>query len=754
MSSCDIRSSGIAFITGRVGHHRIVAVSNNATPRNNPGDIADAVLQEFPAIRAGLLVSTDGITPQNGNGRVGDVVIGMGSRVHPGVAQFDLPETIKQKRLFVTNLSRSPPRAIVSALYALSDPIHHGEWLRRLEQKEPQPKIFRGLIVSSEQRPNGPALIDSIGAQNHVLCFGTAAVNLRHRPFTVISGIASSSGETQPQLPSSDVGKVATSYATCLTRHIDLVKLAAEIPIAEHFEDEAFNLDRSGFRLLRLQAGTGPVRCHVFQAYLNDESLIPYEALSYCWGSNVLTDSICVNDKILPTTSNLADALLHLRHVDEDWVLWIDAICIDQANVRERGHQVGYVGLIYSRAELVLIWLGYIDPTVGPLISSLKEFEKCIPPCAWRDWSYGDPRWSGAWEEAQNLVLDVYESDDVDYQPRLSLLMNTPWFGRVWILQECQAIIDIMPEPSRKSSWWTGKQNFCTLLWRFRGSQASEPRDRLYALLDLASDINIKKKIKVDYSNNENAIIDDITSYLFGKYQDSNRFKVRDIADLQQKIPNLSCMALERMISSERQINEAEVQEFLLRQNKTVWLSETAASYLWYVRPELMDYFINEAAIKHVAMGRVEETSTLDRTVILKPFEDWRNGRGFVFEITEAVITKAITSESGILKLLFEKRGKDVHITGKIIKASHQNGIDIVRLVAQCSQGNIRISQALFEESLKQGPDSLELLLDTKGNEILPWRIPAYYGRKFNTLKIRLDGYGKQIRTDSPPFGL
>ncbi|KAH7156179.1 heterokaryon incompatibility protein-domain-containing protein [Dactylonectria macrodidyma] len=809
--SRDISSSGIAYTTGRVGHHNIVAVSNNATSQNSAGDIADALLRTFPAIRAGFLVSTDGIVPRNGNVRVGDVVVGIGSRVHTGVAQFDLQETIKQKRLFVTNLSRSPPRAILRALYALNDPSNQEEWLRRLNKNELQPKAFRGLIASSDQRLNDPALIDSIGAQSHALCFETAAVNLKHRPFTVISGIASCSGETQPQLSSNDVNIVVASYAACLTHSIDSVKLAAEIPIVKHFQYEAFDLDRPGFRLLRLQAGTGPIRCHVFQAYLDDESLIPYESLSYCWGSNLLTDEIFVNGKVLPVTSNLAEALPHLRHVNEDRILWIDAICIDQSNVRERGHQVGCMGHIYSRAERVLIWLGYTTHLLRPLISSLKGFEKRVPPCAWRDWLYADPRWCDVWEEAQINATDRHESDHISQKDRFKLLTKMPWFSRVWILQEvakaekaqigctagwinarsfaltsrilglepgiqCQAVIDIMPGLSRESSWWAEKQNLCTLLWRFRGSQASDPRDRLYALLDLASDMNIKEKIKVDYTKSEKAVIDDITSYLFN--ENACKFVIRDIADLQQKIPNLSCMALERMILSEGQIKKLQVQEFLLRQNKTVWLSETAVSYLWCVRPELMDYFLNEAAIEHVAMGHVHETTILNSTVTLESFGNKRNKkveitpgaieashrnginlpalvlrqsrhdikitqtlvedamtqgvdtfkllldrRGYEFDVTEAVLVKAIQSEAGVLKLLFERRGKDVNITDDVIKASHQNGIDIVRLKAQCRHDNIKITESLFEESLEKGPDSLELLLGRRGDQILSWNM-------------------------------
>jgi hypothetical protein len=39
-------------------------------------------------------------------------------------------------------------------------------------------------------------------------------------------------------------------------------------------------------------------------------------------------------------------------------VLWIDALCINQANIDERNHQVGQMDRIYKDAEEVVIWVG------------------------------------------------------------------------------------------------------------------------------------------------------------------------------------------------------------------------------------------------------------------------------------------------------------------------------------------------------------------------------------------------------------
>jgi hypothetical protein len=38
--------------------------------------------------------------------------------------------------------------------------------------------------------------------------------------------------------------------------------------------------------------------------------------------------------------------------------LWIDAICIDQSNLKERNRQVAQMRDVYTNAESVIVWLG------------------------------------------------------------------------------------------------------------------------------------------------------------------------------------------------------------------------------------------------------------------------------------------------------------------------------------------------------------------------------------------------------------
>lgn len=107
------------------------------------------------------------------------------------------------------------------------------------------------------------------------------------------------------------------------------------------------NLDysKAEIRLLYLEPKSSSrvfISCTLRVANFNAE-ICEYEALSYEWG--VDTDrqgqyGILLEGRLYFVRQNLHAALYHLRKEEESRVLWIDALCIDQGNIGERGHQV------------------------------------------------------------------------------------------------------------------------------------------------------------------------------------------------------------------------------------------------------------------------------------------------------------------------------------------------------------------------------------------------------------------------------
>ena len=83
-----------------------------------------------------------------------------------------------------------------------------------------------------------------------------------------------------------------------------------------------------------------------------------YIALSYVWGDIRKTTPITVDDAEIHVTTNLLAALRRMSAWDHGTYFWIDALCINQSNTEEKGHQVSIMRNIYQQAMFVTMWLG------------------------------------------------------------------------------------------------------------------------------------------------------------------------------------------------------------------------------------------------------------------------------------------------------------------------------------------------------------------------------------------------------------
>ena len=109
-------------------------------------------------------------------------------------------------------------------------------------------------------------------------------------------------------------------------------------------------------RLLRCSDPASPIHCSLRHISLQHD--FAYEALSYTWGDESDPAFICIDGAILSVTRNLHAALCALRNTDNDRDLWVDAACINQKDLAERGREVLRMLEIYGRATHVVIWLG------------------------------------------------------------------------------------------------------------------------------------------------------------------------------------------------------------------------------------------------------------------------------------------------------------------------------------------------------------------------------------------------------------
>ncbi|KAF3002471.1 hypothetical protein E8E13_005317 [Curvularia kusanoi] len=139
---------------------------------------------------------------------------------------------------------------------------------------------------------------------------------------------------------------------------------------------------------------------------------------------------------------------------------WIDALCVDQSNILERNVQVARMADVFCKASGVIVWLGREDEFTADALEVIQKVS-AIPERDWPSVPY----------------TSFYDSSALDHpsKPRLSYknwlgfiaLINRPWFRRAWVVQE----ITLGKSP----------------IVKHRYSKSTDPRDKVYALLGLAS---------------------------------------------------------------------------------------------------------------------------------------------------------------------------------------------------------------------------------------------------------------------------
>ncbi|XXG99247.1 hypothetical protein Hte_005584 [Hypoxylon texense] len=128
--------------------------------------------------------------------------------------------------------------------------------------------------------------------------------------------------------------------------------------------------DRQEIRLLYLDWNGNDdeiITCRMATRSLKER--LSYAALSYVWGTQPSTEEVIVNGTKVLITKSLHAAFWYLRKNEilcraPLLALWADAICINQTDLAERGHQVKLMGSVYSNACYVISWLG--EPTGEP----------------------------------------------------------------------------------------------------------------------------------------------------------------------------------------------------------------------------------------------------------------------------------------------------------------------------------------------------------------------------------------------------
>ena len=192
-------------------------------------------------------------------------------------------------------------------------------------------------------------------------------------------------------------------------------------------------------RLLTLLPGSfgDDIQVRLLPAKIGPHGSPRYHALSYVWGSIDMNHRVLVDlgssQHGLAITRNLYIALQHLRHAASSRTMWVDAVCINQKDIEERNDQVARMGDIYKSAEEVIIWLGPAEDDSSLAMRSLEELASRFEV----DWhSYTLTPATAPVADTIWLDLNHHAPFSEDIYRAINCFLDRPWFGRLWIWQE------------------------------------------------------------------------------------------------------------------------------------------------------------------------------------------------------------------------------------------------------------------------------------------------------------------------------
>jgi len=194
---------------------------------------------------------------------------------------------------------------------------------------------------------------------------------------------------------------------------------------------------KPAIRLLLLHPGSigDPIRCSLVHENFFPHVLREYEALSYHWGDATDRVQIECDGGALAIPRNLHEALITLRRGKGegegegkgDRILWVDGICINQADPEEREQQVQVMCWIYMLAKRVLIWLGEQREEDFQAMQMLVSVQARL----------GDGREGTVWKKTATIeAIKEAKSHSADGMAHLKRLLSRPYFSRMWVIQE------------------------------------------------------------------------------------------------------------------------------------------------------------------------------------------------------------------------------------------------------------------------------------------------------------------------------
>ncbi|KAG5757588.1 hypothetical protein H9Q72_014271 [Fusarium xylarioides] len=308
------------------------------------------------------------------------------------------------------------------------------------------------------------------------------------------------------------------------------------------------------------------------------------------------------NGQRAKVTTNLHTALMAIRYglggfqqasTPQSHYIWVDQICINQRDIAEKNSQVQLMGRIYRQCVRVQIWLGGHQQD----IKDLNDICESLAPVEWtRGWKYKS---FDIWNPQKCEDLGIRPITREKARGMFDFF-NRAWFKRSWIIQEAMVLFDSValcglhvipfcalwlfmnfldesgwfaklyigvkhpyPENMAKpiffrqisgishrlgmgsyrghDKYWNRPFSLNTVTRMFRSSQATDPRDKIYAFIGISeNDANRKgPQLIPDYSKTVDDVYINATKLMmsskgfnldcFSQKEDEARRKIKSL---------------------------------------------------------------------------------------------------------------------------------------------------------------------------------------------------------------------------------
>ncbi|KAK5696949.1 hypothetical protein LTR17_024144 [Elasticomyces elasticus] len=167
-----------------------------------------------------------------------------------------------------------------------------------------------------------------------------------------------------------------------------------------------------------------------------------YETVSYVWGNPTRSACLKVSGvgngpryRYLFVPASTAAMLNRIRLSDRKRTIWQDAVCVNQDDLVERGHQVSLMSKVYSGSMGNIVYFGELsDPNMGDRISTvistlLSDAERNTCGFSTFRTTITDEA-TGAYRYSDG---EMQRSAD---EGAVTFMLKLPWFRRLWTLQE------------------------------------------------------------------------------------------------------------------------------------------------------------------------------------------------------------------------------------------------------------------------------------------------------------------------------